>query len=161
MNNEFEDKCEFAESISALTKVVEQKSMEAKQIVTEYYDWWKAQNLDAINLRALGEDINTGVIGPFHKVHPTNGKVYISWAEWPRTSAVQRKKMDKTFAKHIAPWKVGYCEKQLAAYCQGWELENVVNTEKKLAPLREAINLCHQSIKDIQRHKRKFSNRGN
>jgi len=151
----------FEEVMESIRDLTAQSSAEAKEIIAEYYRWWAIQNKEALHLRIMGEDVNTGVVAPFFKVHTTNSKPYIHWVRWPRTTAEQRKVRMHTYAEMIAPWKRGYTEQQLSNYCQPWELQKVMETEQKLAVIRDVINLCHKTKTEINGLKRKHNKREN
>lgn len=151
----------FTEAEVELQRLITKGVNEAKKIIEEYYIWWKPQNIKAINRRELGEDVNTGVVGPFIKQHTTNNKFYISWVTWPRSTAAQRERRKKTFPKHITPWKRGYSENQLVKYCQPWEIKLVMETEEKLCVIRDVIDHCHLTMVGINKLKRVHNKRGN
>jgi hypothetical protein len=135
---------------------IQKRTEEAKTLIKDYYDWWSLSNREVLNLRSLGENVNTGVIAPFIRIHRLNDKVYISWVLWPRKSLEQRAKSSGTFAKQIKARKRGYAFEQLAVHCQAWELAKVEETEKQLSVLRDTLNLLHQTKVNLNRYKKKL-----
>ncbi len=99
--------CGFEKIKESIRDLIAQNAKQAKEIIDGYYQWWAIQNKEALHLRLLGEDVNTGVIAPFFKVHTTNSKIYIHWAVWPKATTQQRKARVHTYAEMITPWKRG------------------------------------------------------
>jgi hypothetical protein len=145
------------EMIALCNLSIQEQTEKAQILVDEYYVWWSTSNKEVLNLRSLGEDINTGVIAPFIRRHNLNGKIYLTWVLWPRKSSEQRAKSNGTFSKQITARKRGYAFEQLAVHCQRWELEKVEETEKKLSVLRNTLNLFHKTKVDLNRYKNKLN----
>jgi hypothetical protein len=147
----------FIELISLCDKSISERAIEAKVVVDEYYSWWTPSNKEVLNLRSLGEDVNTGVIAPYLRCHKLNNKVYITWVTWPRKSLERRLKSDSTYSKQIVPLSRGYTIEQLSRHCQPWEIDKVKETEGKLVLLRESIELLHQTKVNINKMLRKLN----
>jgi hypothetical protein len=145
------------EMIALCELSIQEKAEEAQRLVKEYYNCWSHSNREVLNLKSLGENVNTGVIAPFFRRHNLNGKIYLTWVIWPRKSNEQRAKSNGTFAKQITARKRGYSFEQLAVHCQPWELKNVEKTEQQLSVLRNTLNLFHQTKVTLNRYKNKLN----
>jgi len=150
----FDSTCEFIEVEESLQNLKESSAGHAQNVIDEYYDWWKHQNKEALNLKSLGEKISPGKIAPFIRLHSTNNKIYITWVLWPSSSPADRARHVKTYCKHIKPWPRGYTREQLVPYCQKWEILRVLETEYQLSLIREVIDCCHKSLVEIKKIKR-------
>lgn len=147
----------FVELISICDVSIDEIAKEAKMLIDNYYSWWSPSNKEVLNLRSLGEDVNTGVIAPHIRRHHLNKKVYITWVLWPRKSLERRLKSTGTYSQQIIPLKRGYSFEQLAKNCEPWEEETVKKTEVQLSVLRESLDLLHQTKVNLNRFLKKLN----
>jgi len=116
---------------------------EAREVVGEYWLEWRLMN------KKLAEEERKQVVPKYlrgniaPRITVRTGKTYIEWGVYAPNRYGGRK---KNWGDRIAPRKGPiYRMSQFSKKAQDWEFELIEQTEKKLRPLRYAMEHIHNS----------------
>lgn len=149
---------EMDELLLKTDAVIDLHRQKAKQIIDDYWLWWKGQNQQRVNLLNNGGDREftqgLGSLAPMLRYRKNNQKWYIEWRQY-RASGI-RKNLNKQFSEHITPESTGYSNRQLSRRATTWEEDRVLKTEAELAPHRDQMNLLHEFKVAFRRNQRRL-----
>lgn len=137
-------------SVSRIEADIETHQEQAQSIIDEYWLVWRATNTQYRNIDP--NHYKGGEVAP--RLTVKSGKLYLVWTRWRPN---RHGNVKNVWGDHIKPAERGYNVEQLTAKSPGWEVELISQTEPKLAVLREALDVLHETKVKLNRIIRKHT----